>query len=195
MTELISPMMYGAYHAVEPVTLAADRAEVTCDVVGPLCESQRHDRARTAGCRGRRSATCSRSATPGLQRRHGVQLQPSPDAGRSDGRQRARRGHSPPADDRRPAGPGDLTCSRPGLLIAFEGLDQSGKQTQAEALRDDFTSRSRPRLPAAVVSRLHHADRRRDRTARSMASTIRPGRHATPLHRQPLRASASDLSR
>jgi dTMP kinase len=30
-----------------------------------------------------------------------------------------------------------------GLLIAFEGLDQSGKQTQAEALRDFVTSRGR----------------------------------------------------
>lgn len=29
------------------------------------------------------------------------------------------------------------------MLIAFEGLDQSGKQTQAEALRDYFTSRGR----------------------------------------------------
>src|ERR671915_968390 len=28
-----------------------------------------------------------------------------------------------------------------GLLIAFEGLDQSGKQTQAESLRDYLTSR------------------------------------------------------
>ena len=30
-----------------------------------------------------------------------------------------------------------------GLLIAFEGLDQSGKQTQAESLRDYLTSRNR----------------------------------------------------
>jgi dTMP kinase len=30
-----------------------------------------------------------------------------------------------------------------GLLIAFEGLDQSGKQTQAESLRDYFVSRGR----------------------------------------------------
>ncbi len=30
-----------------------------------------------------------------------------------------------------------------GLLIAFEGLDQSGKQTQAEALRDYVTSHAR----------------------------------------------------
>jgi dTMP kinase len=31
----------------------------------------------------------------------------------------------------------------PGLLIAFEGLDQSGKQTQAEGLRDAVVSRGR----------------------------------------------------
>jgi dTMP kinase len=30
-----------------------------------------------------------------------------------------------------------------GLLIAFEGLDQSGKQTQAEKLRDDVRARGR----------------------------------------------------
>jgi dTMP kinase len=31
-----------------------------------------------------------------------------------------------------------------GLLIAFEGLDQSGKQTQAEMLRDRLTAEGRP---------------------------------------------------
>ena len=36
-----------------------------------------------------------------------------------------------------------------GILIAFEGLDQSGKQTQAEAVRDDITAR---RLPAQLIS-------------------------------------------
>ena len=30
-----------------------------------------------------------------------------------------------------------------GLLIAFEGLDQSGKQTQAELLRDRLTDAGR----------------------------------------------------
>ncbi len=38
MTELIRPMMYGAYHAVESVA-AATGPEIICDVVGPLCES------------------------------------------------------------------------------------------------------------------------------------------------------------
>ena len=30
-----------------------------------------------------------------------------------------------------------------GLLVVFEGLDQSGKQTQAEALRDWLTAKGR----------------------------------------------------
>jgi dTMP kinase len=39
-----------------------------------------------------------------------------------------------------PAGGG---VSARGLLVAFEGLDQSGKQTQAERLRDRLTARGR----------------------------------------------------
>jgi dTMP kinase len=38
---------------------------------------------------------------------------------------------------------GPSTSLRAGLLIAFEGLDQSGKQTQAELLRDRLTSGGR----------------------------------------------------
>jgi len=38
MTELIRPMLYAAYHAIEPVD-AATGPEAICDVVGPLCES------------------------------------------------------------------------------------------------------------------------------------------------------------
>jgi diaminopimelate decarboxylase len=38
MTELIRPMLYGAYHGIEPVA-ASGESDVLCDVVGPLCES------------------------------------------------------------------------------------------------------------------------------------------------------------
>jgi diaminopimelate decarboxylase len=38
MTELIRPMLYSAFHRIEHVA-AVDRDEVTCDVVGPLCET------------------------------------------------------------------------------------------------------------------------------------------------------------
>jgi diaminopimelate decarboxylase len=38
MTELIRPMMYGAFHRIEPV-LHNGAPDVVCDVVGPLCES------------------------------------------------------------------------------------------------------------------------------------------------------------
>jgi dTMP kinase len=51
-----------------------------------------------------------------------------------------------------------------GLLIAFEGLDQSGKQTQAESLRDYFTTRGRdcrllsfPDYTTAIGSEISHA--------------------------------------
>jgi diaminopimelate decarboxylase len=39
MTELIRPMLYNAFHRIEPVKRVAARQEVVCDVVGPLCES------------------------------------------------------------------------------------------------------------------------------------------------------------
>src|SRR5918993_1725029 len=56
-----------------------------------------------------------------------------------------------------------------GLLIAFEGLDQSGKQTQAESLRDHFIARGRdcrllsfPDYTTAIgteISRALHGER------------------------------------
>jgi len=53
------------------------------------------------------------------------------------------------SDDAAPRDPahvrraGSTQRTRPGLLIAFEGLDQSGKQTQAELLRDHLTAKGR----------------------------------------------------
>jgi diaminopimelate decarboxylase len=38
MTELIRPMLYNAFHRIEPV-LPSAAGEVVCDIVGPLCES------------------------------------------------------------------------------------------------------------------------------------------------------------
>jgi diaminopimelate decarboxylase len=38
MTELIRPMLYNAFHRIEPVA-AIDRPPALCDIVGPLCES------------------------------------------------------------------------------------------------------------------------------------------------------------
>ncbi len=39
MTELMRPMLYGAYHRIEPVLCNASSDEIVADVVGPLCES------------------------------------------------------------------------------------------------------------------------------------------------------------
>ena len=38
MTELLRPMLYGAFHRIEPV-VACSAPKVLCDIVGPLCES------------------------------------------------------------------------------------------------------------------------------------------------------------
>ena len=38
MTELIRPMLYNAFHRIEPVVDTGRRPR-SCDVVGPLCES------------------------------------------------------------------------------------------------------------------------------------------------------------
>jgi diaminopimelate decarboxylase len=38
MTELLRPMLYGAYHRIEPVR-PRDADEAVCDIVGPLCET------------------------------------------------------------------------------------------------------------------------------------------------------------
>ena len=38
MTELIRPMLYNAFHRIEPV-VQSDAPAVVCDIVGPLCES------------------------------------------------------------------------------------------------------------------------------------------------------------
>jgi len=38
MNDLMRPAMYQAFHEIEPVAAPADR-QVTCDVVGPICES------------------------------------------------------------------------------------------------------------------------------------------------------------
>ena len=38
MTELIRPMLYNAFHRIEPMRLD-DRPEAICDIVGPLCET------------------------------------------------------------------------------------------------------------------------------------------------------------
>ena len=38
MTELIRPMLYNAFHRIEPVVTRSGE-EIVCDIVGPLCES------------------------------------------------------------------------------------------------------------------------------------------------------------
>jgi diaminopimelate decarboxylase len=39
MNDLVRPTLYGAYHRIGPVVETAGRATITCDVVGPVCET------------------------------------------------------------------------------------------------------------------------------------------------------------
>jgi diaminopimelate decarboxylase len=39
MTELMRPMLYGAFHRIEPVVCASSTDRIVADIVGPLCES------------------------------------------------------------------------------------------------------------------------------------------------------------
>jgi diaminopimelate decarboxylase len=39
MTELMRPMLYGAFHRIEPVICTSSTDEIAADIVGPLCES------------------------------------------------------------------------------------------------------------------------------------------------------------
>jgi diaminopimelate decarboxylase len=39
MTELMRPMLYGAFHRIEPVVCASGAEELVADIVGPLCET------------------------------------------------------------------------------------------------------------------------------------------------------------
>ena len=63
MTELIRPMLYNAFHRIEPV-VRRDAPMTVVDIVGPLCESSDTLGQGSRRCRARASATCSRSSTP-----------------------------------------------------------------------------------------------------------------------------------
>ena len=107
MTEIIRPMMYNAFHRIEPV-LRSGAPEVSCDVVGPLLREQRHagqepDAAAAAGRRALRRARRGR-----LWLGDGVELQPPPAAGGGAGRVRGAAVDPAAADTRRSARAGSL---------------------------------------------------------------------------------------
>ena len=82
-------------------------------------------------------------------------------------------------------------CDMTGMLIAFEGLDQSGKETQARLLRQWFEARGR-QVESLGVSRLRDADRRGDLEGPARRARLRPRHDPAPAHRQPFRVEAED---
>ncbi len=81
-----------------------------------------------------------------------------------------------------------------GHLIAFEGLDQSGKQTQAELLRDRLKQED---ASVRLVSFPDYGTSIGEEIARALAGERDYGRrrHAAAVRRQPLRAQQDDLQR
>ena len=77
------------------------------------------------------------------------------------------------------------------MLIAFEGLDQSGKETQARLLGERLVV-GRAAGAGGLVSRLRHADRRRAAPRPARRARLRPGRDPVADDRQPLRVEAGD---
>ena len=169
MTELMRPALYGAFHRIEPARPRPGAAEAA-DVVGPICEStDRFARDR---------------ALPPLEVGDLVAIRDVGAYGAVLGSTYLRRPLPPEAlvdgdtwtTIRRRQTLDDLLRSRRrsgmtrGRLIAFEGLDQSGKQTQAEWLRDG-AARRRARACRLVSFPDYHDDhRRRDRRRRCRAS-------------------------
>ena len=146
------PALYGAWHGIEPVSpRTGDPHPGGRRRTG--VRDDRHARRRPRRCRPWRSATCSRFATSAPTARS---WRPTTTSGRwrpkSWWTAADRALDSPPPDDRRHAAVGRL------MLIAFEGLDQSGKETQARQLRTRLEQDGRT-VRAAVVPRLRDAHR------------------------------------
>ena len=165
MTELMRPALYGSFHRILPVTPRPGAGAAARHRRTDLREQRR---------------VCARAELPPVcvddlvaildTGAYGAVM-----ASNYNRRMLARKcwstmasgGDPPPANAGRCPGPRAMTSGGPlwptvtsmkGLLIAFEGLDQSGKQTQAELLRDRLVEHG-PTRAAAVVPRLQHADR------------------------------------
>ena len=132
MTELMRPALYDAFHRIEPVRPAAGDLR-HYEIVGPVCESTDvvgRDRLLPPLAVGDflaiRDAGAYGAAMASNYNRRPLPAEVLVD----EGRWRVIRRRQT-VDDLLVTG-----AVMPGVLIAFEGLDQSGKQTQAELLRD-----------------------------------------------------------
>ena len=138
MTELMRPMLYGAYHRIEPV-VAGTGPDALIDFVGPICETTDtlgKDRRLPAPAVGDLMVVFDAGAYGSVMAsNYNRRL----DAGGGPDSERRRHADPPSSNHRRSRGAGAVTLMR-GTLIAFEGLDQSGKQTQTDALAASLTA-------------------------------------------------------
>ena len=162
------PALYGAWHAHRSRSRRAPGAPIRADIVGPVCETTDTlggDRelppVEVGDLLAIRDTGAYGAVMASNYNRRPMAAEVMVDDGRRDGRAAA-------PDDRRHAAVGRV------MLIAFEGLDQSGKETQARHLRARLEQDGRT-VALAVVSRLRHADRPGDRQgARTASATSTP---------------------
>ena len=198
MTELIRPMLYNAFHRIEPVVQTERRADGRATSSGRSARAATRS-ARIGRCRARRSAICSPSSTPAPTDRS---WPPTTTAGccrprcssRTARRVVIRRRQT--LDDLLALEIAEIPASsKPqpmtGLLIAFEGLDQSGKQTQAERLK---AARRGARADVPCCSTFPTTKRTSAGNPRGAArrARLRRRRDAAALRREPLREEAAD---
>ena len=162
MTDLLRPALYGAWHAIEPVRPRPGQPW-RVDVVGPVCETsdtlganRELPPVEVGDLLAMRDAGAYGAVMASNYNRRPMAAEVLVDGIGVGGR-------PPPPDRRRHAAVGRM------MLIAFEGLDQSGKETQARHLRARLEQDGRKVQPA-VVSRLRHAHRPGNREGPRTAS-------------------------
>ena len=184
MTDLLRPALYGAWHTIEAVTPRAGATD--CGRHRRVRCARRPTRsARIGRCRRSRSAICSRSATPARTgrswRRTTIGGRWPPKCWSNDGGWRL---------VRRRQTIDDMLQWDDVMLIAFEGLDQSGKETQARHLRARLEQDGH-RVRAAVVSRLRDARSARRSDGARRRTRFRARGDAAALRREPVRVQAA----
>ena len=196
MTELMRPALYGSFHRIVPVQPrdGSRRRRGT--------SSARSARAATssrasASCRRSRWATwwpCSTPArTASVMGSNYNRRLLAPEVLVDDGGWTR---HPPPPDARRRARARELvkgrTCA--GSSSPSKASTRAASRRRPSVLRDRLAGAG-PHGPAAVVSRLRHRIRRRDRSRAARRARLRRRRDAAALRRQPLRVEAGDRTR
>ncbi len=190
MTELMRPMLYGAYHRIEPVQ-AGDRPPAICDIVGPMCETTDtlgKDRRLPRPEVGDLLVVFDAGAY-GAVMASNYNRRPMPaEVLVQDGEATV---DQAPSDDRRSLRARELTrCG--GFSSPSKGSIRAASRHRPR--RYGRADRRRALVRAAVVSRLSDRHRRRDPPGAARRARVSGRRDAAALRGQPLRDPQAGLT-